>query len=127
MALPIEIQFARALRKNQTPAEARLWQSLRARRLIGYKFLRQHPIIVSKTGSDKQFYIADFYCAEKKLVIELDGGIHAFQIACDEARDIVMNELGLQVLRFANERVYENVYEVLHQIKTELRRPSFSN
>jgi very-short-patch-repair endonuclease len=73
-------QLARELRKNQTLYEAILWQEIRNRKMKGLKFLRQHPIIY---GNDNQgrslFFIADFYCAEKKFVPELDGKIHDFQ------------------------------------------------
>jgi very-short-patch-repair endonuclease len=58
---------ARTLRKNTTDAERRLWEKLRNRKLRNLKFRRQHPI---------HKYVADFYCAEHKVVVELDGGIH---------------------------------------------------
>ena len=67
--LPTEIlSRARELRRNQTDAESLLWFMLCNRRMAGVKFKRQRPI-----GP----YIVDFYCAEKKLAIELDGGGHA--------------------------------------------------
>jgi len=72
-------QLAKELRKNQTEAEEMLWQKLRNRKLYGYKFLRQHPIIHSGFINKLYFFIADFYCAEKELVIELDGKIHGNQ------------------------------------------------
>ncbi|MEQ8179985.1 MAG: DUF559 domain-containing protein, partial [Amphiplicatus sp.] len=66
---------ASALRKNMPPAEKRLWSFIRRQQLGGFKFRRQHTI-----GP----YVADFACAEAKLVIELDGGQHGFDLA--EAR-----------------------------------------
>jgi len=72
-------QLAKELRKNQTGTEEMLWQKLRNRKLYGYKFLRQHPIIHSGFINKLYFFIADFYCAEKELVIELDGKIHENQ------------------------------------------------
>lgn len=69
---------ARNLRRRQTPSEAILWELLRGRRLAGKKFLRQHPIRFGWYG-ETRFFIADFYCAEAKLVVELDGPIHEFQ------------------------------------------------
>ncbi len=60
-------RFARALRRTATPQEAQLWTYLRDRRLAGLKFHRQHPLLG---------YIADFYCAERGLVVELDGVVH---------------------------------------------------
>ena len=119
--LPNQIAFARELRKNQTPAEAKMWAMLRNRRLLGFKFLRQHPIVVEKINERTGFYIADFYCAEKKLVIELDGLIHAYQIEYDKARDIIMNELGLTVLRITNDEVEKNIFGVLNKIKLYLK------
>ena len=74
---PIQIKYARNLRKNLTPEEKILWQYLRNRKLNGFKFLRQHPIMLREVSSGKQFYIADFYCAEKKLIVEVDGLIHS--------------------------------------------------
>jgi leucyl-tRNA synthetase len=118
---PVQISFARELRKNQTPAEVILWKLLRNRRLLGFKFLRQHPIVVEKYNGRTGFYIADFYFSEKKLVIEVDGLIHAFQIDYDKARDVIMNEFELTVFRITNDEVEENVFEVLKKIKLYLR------
>src|SRR6266705_2722784 len=105
-----QITFARELRKNQTPKEIKVWNLLRNRRLLGFKFLRQHPIVVGKYNGRTGFYIADFYCSEKKLVIEIDGLIHTFQIDYDKARDVIMNEFGLTVFRITNDEVEKNVF-----------------
>ncbi len=118
---PIQITFARDLRKNQTPAEIKVWSRLRNRRLLGFKFLRQHPIVVEKYNGRTGFYIADFYCSEKKFVIELDGLIHTFQVDYDKARDVLMNELGLTVFRITNDDVEKNVFRVLNKIKLYLK------
>jgi leucyl-tRNA synthetase len=120
--LPKYISFARELRKNQTEEEKVIWEQLRNRRLLGFKFLRQHPVIFSQINNRKSFYIADFYCAEKKLVVEIDGLIHTSQIEEDKARDIVMNEIGLQVIRITNEEVNRNIYAVLKKIKAILKQ-----
>ena len=120
-SIPNHIIFSRELRKNQTAAEKHLWDKLRNRRLAGFKFLRQHPIIVERYEGKTVFYLADFFCSQKKLVIELDGGIHAFQIDYDKVRDIVMNDLGLQVLRFTNDEVMKDVYQVLSKIRQHLK------
>ncbi len=119
--LPIQISYARELRKKQTPAEVILWKLLRNRRLLGFKFLRQHPIVVEKYNDRTGFYIADFYCSEKKLVIEVDGLIHAFQIDYDKARDVIMKEFGLTVFRITNDEVEKDVFDVLNKIKLYLR------
>ncbi len=66
-----QIAFARDLRKNQTPAEVKMWEKLRNRKLRGFKFLRQHPILVNQYDGKNSFYIAYFYCSEKKLVVKL--------------------------------------------------------
>lgn len=120
-SLPIHLAFSRKLRKNQTPAEELLWDKLRNRRLKGFKFLRQHPIIVSKYDGKTKFFIADFFCAERKIVVELDGGIHALQIEYDEERDLIMKDMGLVVLRFSNEEVIKKIYGVLGKIKEYLK------
>ncbi len=117
---PIQIKYARDLRKNQTPEEGIVWQYLRNRKLKGYKFLRQHPVMIHDACGKKQFYIADFYCAEKRLVVEVDGQIHLKQIDYDEARDIVMKEMNLAVLRITNEEINRDVSEVLERIKKYL-------
>ena len=65
------IEYAKALRKQMTPAEEIMWKELRNRNFSKFKFRRQHPI---------ERFIADFYCPEKKLVIEIDGGIHSNSI-----------------------------------------------
>jgi very-short-patch-repair endonuclease len=119
--LPVQIEFARELRKNQTPQEKLMWANLRNRKLLGFKFLRQHPMLVHKELNTNVFYIADFYCAEKKLVVEIDGGIHENQKEYDEARDMAMKEYGLEVMRFTNEQVDKNVSWVLEEIRKYLR------
>jgi very-short-patch-repair endonuclease len=90
-----------------TPAENRLWQAVRSRRLKGSRFRRQQPI-----GP----FIADFYCPAAQLVVELDGGVHATQQGYDESRDEVLRANGLLVLRFPNTRVMEEMPKVLEEI-----------
>jgi len=101
---------ARALRTRMTSAEKFLWANLRDRKLSGYKFRRQHPI-------DR--FIADFYCHEKKVVVEIDGGVHLEegQIEYDKNRTLVLNEWGIEVIRFTNEEVLHSIIEVLRKIK----------
>ena len=100
---------SRRLRVNQTDAEAKLWQSLRARQLCGLKFVRQQPI-----GR----YICDFVCREKLVVIEVDGGQHA-DSKQDEVRDRYLREQGYRVLRFWNNDVLSNLDGVLEVIAAE--------
>lgn len=98
-------EIARELRKNPTPSEKLLWGYLRKRQFRGYKFLRQKPFVHEQRQNERYFYIADFYCAELKLVIEVDGKIHDFQKRYDYQRDLVLNGLGLKVLRVKNEEL----------------------
>jgi len=90
--------FARALRKKSTWAEKLLWAWLRDRRFTSYKFRRQHPV--------GPFYL-DFFCAEAKLSIELDGGGHGHpaQRAHDAERTQFLATLGIKELRFSNWRL----------------------
>ncbi|MBB6408968.1 endonuclease domain-containing protein [Mesorhizobium sangaii] len=89
---PEKIARARVLRHGDNPAEATLWNELKAKRLGGYKFVRQMPI-----GP----YFADFTCRSKKLVIELDGSQHA-ESFYDRRRDEFMRGEGFSMLRFWN-------------------------
>ena len=113
-------EFARFLRKNLTPEETIMWDLLRNRHLMGYKFLRQHPIKVWQTNGRYRFYYADFYCAGKRLVVEIDGVIHTIQEDYDTARDIIMMELQITVLRVTNEEVNNDLVGVLRKIKEQL-------
>ena len=103
--------IARRLRKRPTGSEARLWQALRNRQLDGLKFLRQHPIGVS---------IVDFYCHEKRLVVEVDGGMHkALDVhERDRMRQELIEQHGLQVLRCSDADVEQNLKAVLDRIRT---------
>ncbi|MEA3345439.1 MAG: endonuclease domain-containing protein, partial [Chloroflexota bacterium] len=98
---------ARQLRREMTPAERILWDRLRNRQFLGLKFRRQHPL-----GR----FIADFYCAEHRLVIELDGDIHRDHREYDQVRTEVLQDHGYQVLRFSNDAVLQFPDEVLGTI-----------
>ena len=97
--------LARNLRKNQTPSEKILWSVLRRKSLFGYKFLRQHPIFYRVKNKWIEFFIADFYCAELKLIIELDGGIHENHKEYDSERDSKLLNKGIYVVRIQNEEL----------------------
>jgi leucyl-tRNA synthetase len=112
-------QLVRGLRRNATPEENLLWQNLRNRKMRGYKFLRQHPVFYEQMVNRNSFFVADFYCAEKKLIIELDGHIHDFQKEYDRDRESILKELGLKVIRFKNEEL-KNLTVVLAKIRNEL-------
>lgn len=93
------IARARNLRRGDTHAEVRMWNALRARRLGGWKWKRQVP-----WGP----FFLDFFCAEAALVVEVDGGQHADQLAYDARRTAYLEASGLRVLRFWNSAVLIN-------------------
>ena len=106
--------FARALRREETDAERKLWKALRGRQFDGLKFRRQQPI-----GP----YIADFACHQLKLVIELDGGQHGSQTKKDDARTVRLESEGYRVLRFWNNDVLSNIDGVLTEIQSATTTP----
>lgn len=106
-----------------TPEEKLLWANLRNRKFKGLKFLRQHPIVYDRINFKPLYFIADFYCAEKKIVIELDGKIHDFQKDYDDRRDKIVSNSGLTVLRIKNEEM-EDVSLVLKKIEKFIERYS---
>ena len=105
---------ARALRREPTPPEYRLWLFLR-QRPDGLKFRRQHPF---------EHYTADFYSAAARLVVEIDGAGHSMgdNPERDARRDASMRESGLQVLRFNAEDVIKDVESVVRAIVIAARR-----
>ncbi len=98
---------ARAMRRESTEAEVRLWVYLRDGRLDGLKFRRQVPI-----GR----YIVDFVCFGRRLIVEVDGGQHADN-AHDRARDADLRARGFRVLRFWNTEALSNTEGVLEAIR----------
>ncbi len=93
----------REFRKNPTDSERLLWIELKGRKLNGYKFLRQHPILYKGNLRRYNYFIADFFCFEKKTVIELDGPVHEANQEYDAFRDEEMKDLGLHIFRINNE------------------------
>jgi lysyl-tRNA synthetase class 2 len=108
-----QIERARRLRREQTDAERILWSRLRDRRLNGLKFKRQVPI-------DR--YIADFCCADVRLIVELDGGHHSANEEADAKRTAVLESCGYLVLRYWNNDVTKNLDGVLEDIVATLSR-----
>lgn len=104
--------IAKKLRKNQTASELLLWQELKNRKL-GVKFRRQMPFVF---GTYK--YVADFYCFEKKLIVELDGGIHENKenMEYDKFREEIFIEAGFRVIRFNNFEVEKNIIDVVEKV-----------
>ena len=107
------VPTARALRKNMTPEEKHLW----------YDFLKRLPLTVKRQHNIEN-YIVDFYIAEKKIVIELDGAQHTMRKnrEADEQRDLALARWGITVLRYSNENIREHFRSVQEDIlqKTEL-------
>ena len=103
------VDRARSLRQEQTSAEVRLWSALRNRQLAGLKFRRQHPY-----GQ----FILDFFCVERQLAIEVDGGVHlaAEQTAHDAERSEFLTQRGVRILRFTNDEIDQHLPDVLHKI-----------
>lgn len=103
------LTFRRNLRIKATYTEKLFWQEVRNGKLNGLKFKRQHSI-----GN----YIVDFYCASKKLIIELDGGYHHSkeQREKDRLRDEHLKEMNFNVLRFKNQEIILNMDQVKQQI-----------
>ncbi|RKE04289.1 endonuclease domain-containing protein [Marinifilum flexuosum] len=101
---------AKELRKNMTDTEKILWEYIRNRRFKGLKFRRQHPIDI---------FIADFYCHELKLIIELDGKIHntSENQEYDEGRTAELRYLGVQVIRFTNEEIDCDIKGALRRLE----------
>ena len=110
-----QTQFARELRKNMTREERHLW----------YDFLRDYPIRFLRQRPIGP-YIVDFYCAQAKLVIELDGSQH-FEDAgkeSDAERDLMLSEKGIAVLRIPNSEIHSNFAGVCEYIDREVQRRS---
>ena len=110
---PSLIQRARTMRKEMTPAEIRLWLDCLIH--LPYKFRRQRPC-----GK----FIVDFYCAERKLVIEVDGNSHFSEqaIAYDDERTQFLESMGLRVLRLTNDEVFKNLEAVRERILSAAKR-----
>ncbi len=108
-ALPLIFERAEVLRKNPTEEEKILWERLKGKKL-GVKFRRQHPI---------WNFIADFYCHELKLVIEVDGSIHDLKEVKnnDQIRQEIIESFEIRVIRFTNKQIRQNLIEVEAQIK----------
>ena len=101
-----KVQIARGLRATSTLAERRAWTLLRNRRMLGFKFRRQHVV---------DGFVVDFYCAEHRLVVELDGPIHRVPrtVEYDAARTARLEARGLRVVRLKNEDVRRTTIECL--------------
>lgn len=109
-------EYRKFLRENMTLAEAFLWNFLKAKKLEGKRFTRQHSI-----GN----YIVDFYCASEKLIVELDGQVHLNSTIeeKDLKRTRYLESLGFNVIRFENKMVFDFLPTVLKEIKDNFNAP----
>jgi very-short-patch-repair endonuclease len=107
---------ARELRRTLTPGERLLWQALRNRRFLGLKFRVQHPL-----GP----FIADFYCAARRLAVEVDGAVHRDPVVHghDQARDAWLRARGVRVLRLSAKLVEQDLPRALCLIAAALAAP----
>lgn len=113
-ATPVVFENARNLRYKMTKAERILWNRVSKKQIMDHRFRRQHPI-----GK----YIADFYCHQGKLVIEVDGEIHDHpdRIEYDAKRTTELESLGIRVLRFTNQQIFSQLEETIGIIKNHLK------
>lgn len=109
-AKPIIFERAKAMRENMTSAEKVVWELLRSNKMLALRFKAQHPIDI---------FIADFYCHQLKLVIEIDGGIHksSDQMEYDIGREAELDRFGIRVFRFTNEEVEANINHIKNEIE----------
>lgn len=105
------IEIARQFRKEPTKSENILWQALRGKKLDGHKFRRQQPI-----GN----FIVDFYNAPYRLVVEVDGSVHDNQVELDQARQEILELIGLNVIRVNAEEVEKNLPAILQKIRSKI-------
>ena len=112
---PKEIfQIAERLRRDMTVTEKMIWEKV-SNKQLGVRMRRQHPIWK---------FIADFYCHEVKLVIEIDGGIHlrSENKEYDISRDIILKDFQIEILRFTNDEVINETSLVIEKIKCTIEK-----
>jgi very-short-patch-repair endonuclease len=107
-----KIERSKSLRLGLTKPERMMWERLRAHRLCGLHFRRQAVI---------DPFIVDFYCHSLRLVVEVDGGVHHGHKGMDAERDRFLNALGLQVIRFPNQRVLIDMEGVIAELEMVCR------
>ncbi len=105
------VATARKLRRSSTDVERKLWHRIRDKQIEEFRFRRQRPI---------EKYIVDFICLEAQLIVELDAGQHAENVAHDQKRSAFLHERGYRVLRFWNSEVIENIEGVLERLREVL-------
>jgi very-short-patch-repair endonuclease len=108
-----QLERAKELRREMTPAEKILWKHLKANRLNGLHFRRQQIV---------HGYYPDFYCHQHELIVEVDGGIHELQKEYDAEREEYLKSLGFRIIRFRNEEITKNLNGVLQRIVEECEK-----
>ena len=108
----VTLETARLLRKNMTDSEKLLWEQLKGKQVMGLRFRRQHPIDI---------FIADFYCHDARLVIEIDGEIHKVKVEYDDGREAEIERYNIKILRFSNDEIMSNIDEVINRIKVVIK------
>jgi len=111
--------IARELRKNPTHAEKIFWSKIRKRQFRGLRFNFQHPIFYIDNNR-KRFFIVDFYCHQLRLTIEIDGEIHLQQKEYDICRMDILNNRKIQVIRFKNEEIINDINKLLIQLNKQI-------
>ena len=91
-----------------TNCEIMLWEKLKGKQIMGLRFRNQHPIDI---------FIADFYCHEARLVVEIDGEVHEGQIDYDDGREAEIEKYGIKIIRFTNGQVLNEIDSVVNKIK----------
>ena len=109
--------FARKNRKSPTRAEMMFWKKVRGKQLNGFKFLRQHIFHYKLDELREGHFIADFYCAELKLIVEIDGRIHDYQKEYDQYRSEILEGMSLTIKRFSNDKVLNYWDEVAIELR----------
>ena len=107
------VKVAKELRSNMTLTEKLLWQRLRNRQVNNLKFYRQFPFVFGEYN-----YVADFYCPEIKLIIEVEGEIHQDRQVreYDNFREDIFIEAGFKVIKFSNKEIIESMKQVIEKI-----------
>ena len=106
-------------RKNPTKEEMFFWSKIRNKQFYELKFLFQHPIFYTE-NQRRKFFIADFYCAQIKLIIEIDGEVHKNQIKYDNIRTDIIRQKNIKLIRFKNVEILENINHVLIELKRRI-------
>jgi very-short-patch-repair endonuclease len=119
MNRPVTIR-SRVLRQKATHAERLFWLAVRDRKILGLKFRRQYAIPFEHEGQ-RHLFIADFFCCEKNVVVEIDGAVHKKLIENDILRTTILEQLGMHVIRFRNEEIETDINGVILKLKAALK------